>query len=178
MSAACQQDSVDAAIVDVSYPKNQAIETVARLMERQMLKGAVFLDDRLAVVRGGKALGVANSIYAVRAIDLDVLCVQIRQLAAAGAAAAARPPGPRSPHFFRRVDELARFDVHGFLGLSPRELAVIEQFARGQTGKQVARRLGLAVSTVDNHKTRLMKKLGVHTQSQLTRLAIAAGVVD
>jgi len=38
--------------------------------------------------------------------------------------------------------------------------------------------LALAPSTVDNHKSRLMKKLGVHKSLDLNRLAIREGLVS
>lgn len=43
--------------------------------------------------------------------------------------------------------------------LSPRELEVLEYAAQGQTIRQTACVLGIAFSTVRNHRNRIMKKL-------------------
>ncbi|MBA4020169.1 MAG: hypothetical protein C0483_23655 [Pirellula sp.] len=62
-------------------------------------------------------------------------------------------------------------------GLTPREREVMTYLSLGYTVKQAASTLGLRPSTVDNHKTRLMKKLNVHKTVELTRLAFRYGLV-
>lgn len=62
-------------------------------------------------------------------------------------------------------------------GLTPREREVMTYLSLGYTVKQAASTLGLRPSTVDNHKTRLMKKLKVHKTVELTRLAFRFGLV-
>jgi len=61
--------------------------------------------------------------------------------------------------------------------LSDREFEILRHLADGCTVQQCAERLGLSASTVDNHKTRLMKKISVSKGAQLTRWAIKEGVV-
>lgn len=60
--------------------------------------------------------------------------------------------------------------------LSPRETQVLAMLAGGLTVHQCADRLTLSPSTVDNHKTRMMKKLGVHKTADLVRLAVSQGI--
>lgn len=62
--------------------------------------------------------------------------------------------------------------------LTPREIEVLRLVALGHSIKHCAELLELAPSTVDNHKSRLMKKLGVHKSLELTRLAIREGLVS
>lgn len=52
-------------------------------------------------------------------------------------------------------------------GLSPREREVMAQLATGQTAKEIARNLGLSPRTVEMHRARLLRKLGVRTTAQL-----------
>jgi DNA-binding NarL/FixJ family response regulator len=61
--------------------------------------------------------------------------------------------------------------------LTPREMEVLKLVALGNSVKTCAELLDLAPSTIDNHKARLMKKLGVHKALDLTRLAIREGLV-
>jgi DNA-binding NarL/FixJ family response regulator len=49
--------------------------------------------------------------------------------------------------------------------------------ALGKTVGECAQALGLAHSTIDNHKSRLMKKLNLHKASQLTCRAIRDGLI-
>jgi DNA-binding NarL/FixJ family response regulator len=48
--------------------------------------------------------------------------------------------------------------------LSPRESQVLRLAARGMAGKQIARALGISPKTVEQHKTRAFKRLGVPNQ--------------
>jgi DNA-binding NarL/FixJ family response regulator len=61
--------------------------------------------------------------------------------------------------------------------LTPREIEVWKLIAQGYSVKHCAEMLHLAPSTVDNHKSHLMKKLGVHKALDLTRMAIRDGLV-
>lgn len=54
--------------------------------------------------------------------------------------------------------------------LTVRERQVVQAIAHGLTFKEVARRLGVAPSTVSNHLYRVYDKLGVHSRSALAKL--------
>jgi DNA-binding NarL/FixJ family response regulator len=56
--------------------------------------------------------------------------------------------------------------------LTTRELEVLGAMSDGLSTKAVAHQLGIAVKTVENHKTRIFDKLGVRTQAQAVALAI------
>jgi len=74
--------------------------------------------------------------------------------------------------------QLRRDQDAAHLGLlTPREIEVLRLIAQGHTVKRCAEVLELAPSTVDNHKARLMKKLGIHKSLDLTRLALREGLV-
>jgi DNA-binding NarL/FixJ family response regulator len=64
-----------------------------------------------------------------------------------------------------------------FHQLTPREFELLPHLARGLTVKQVASLMSLSPSTVDNHKSRIMKKLNVHKTAELTRIAIREGLI-
>ena len=64
------------------------------------------------------------------------------------------------------------------LKVTVRERQVWRLIATGATVRGIARQLGLAESTVDSHKSRLMRKLGVHKSVELVRLAVRLGLVD
>ncbi|HEX3868899.1 MAG TPA: response regulator transcription factor [Pirellulales bacterium] len=66
---------------------------------------------------------------------------------------------------------------HMYTELTPREMDVLMHVARGLSVKECARLLGISASTVDNHKSRLMKKLRVHKTVELTNLAMREGLL-
>lgn len=55
--------------------------------------------------------------------------------------------------------------------LTPRESDVLRAMAEGLSTKAVARKLGIALKTVENHKTRVFEKLGVRTQAEAVAVA-------
>ena len=60
--------------------------------------------------------------------------------------------------------------------LSSREIEVMQAISEGRSNKEIAVLLGVATKTVDNHRSRLMQKLGVHNAAALTVLAVQMGI--
>lgn len=56
--------------------------------------------------------------------------------------------------------------------LTPRQREVVRLVSLGCNTNEMAEILGLAVSTIDNHKASAMKNLGTDKSTLLTRLAI------
>src|SRR5437870_1397027 len=65
-----------------------------------------------------------------------------------------------------------------FVQLTTREREVLALIAEGQSNKEVARRLGIGVRTIETHRERIMEKLNIHTIAGLTRFAIRNGVIS
>lgn len=62
--------------------------------------------------------------------------------------------------------------------LTARELDVLSLIAQGHSVAGAAKVLGISAATVDNHKTRLMQKLGIHKATQLAAWAVSVGLVN
>lgn len=62
--------------------------------------------------------------------------------------------------------------------LSNREFEVFKLLAVGKTITQIAEMLSLALTTVSTHRSRLMDKLGLANNSELTRYAIAHHIIN
>jgi len=62
--------------------------------------------------------------------------------------------------------------------LSLRERQVLHLIAQGCANVAIAERLSISPKTVDNHRTRMMAKLGVHSTAQLLALALKEGLLD
>ena len=70
-----------------------------------------------------------------------------------------------------------RSEAGSIASLTPREIEVLIAVAEGRSVRDCAKILQIAESTIDNHKSRLMKKLNLHKNSQLTHLAIREGLI-
>ena len=62
--------------------------------------------------------------------------------------------------------------------LTPREQEVMRMLAEGLTAKGVAEQLFISPKTVENHRTNLMKKLGLKSTVELLRYAARLGLID
>lgn len=61
--------------------------------------------------------------------------------------------------------------------LSPRQIEVLRLVAEGRTAREIAKRMGIAVKTVEAHRHEVAKRVGRHTAATLTRFAVRVGLV-
>ena len=62
--------------------------------------------------------------------------------------------------------------------LSNREFEIFKMLSLGKTTTQIADELFLALTTVSTHRHRIMEKLGLNTNSELTRYAITHHIIS
>jgi DNA-binding NarL/FixJ family response regulator len=62
--------------------------------------------------------------------------------------------------------------------LTSREREVVQLLAEGKSTKEVAVALGLSVKTAETHRSNLMRKLDVHSVSQLVLYAVRNNIVQ
>jgi DNA-binding NarL/FixJ family response regulator len=56
-------------------------------------------------------------------------------------------------------------------------MEIVRLLAEGKTNKEIAYELGIAVRTVDAHRSNVMQKLGLHSLAELMHYAIRQGIV-
>jgi DNA-binding NarL/FixJ family response regulator len=61
--------------------------------------------------------------------------------------------------------------------LSDREFEILKLLASGKTVSQVALELNLSVKTISTHRTRILKKMEMKTNAELTHYAVRQGLV-
>jgi len=62
--------------------------------------------------------------------------------------------------------------------LTPREGEIIQMLAEGKTTKEVAVKLGISVKSAESHRSNIMRKLDLHSVSDLVRYAIRNKIVE
>jgi len=62
--------------------------------------------------------------------------------------------------------------------LTPREQEIMRLLAEGLSAKQVAKKLFISPKTVENHRSNIMSKLGLHSTVELIRYAAKLGLID
>jgi DNA-binding NarL/FixJ family response regulator len=66
----------------------------------------------------------------------------------------------------------------GYETLTPREQEIFALLAEGYSMKHIGERLFISPKTVENHRTSIMRKLGVHSTLELIRYAAKVGIID
>jgi DNA-binding NarL/FixJ family response regulator len=62
--------------------------------------------------------------------------------------------------------------------LTPREREVVQLLAEGKSTKEVASQLNLSVKTAETHRSNIMRKLGLHSVSELVLYAVRNNIVQ
>jgi two-component system, NarL family, response regulator NreC len=62
--------------------------------------------------------------------------------------------------------------------LTPRERQILKLIAQGHTTKDIASLLAISLKTVGTHRTNLMRKLDLHSVSEVTAYAAKRGVLE
>lgn len=81
-------------------------------------------------------------------------------------------PAPTPAATFER--DQSRIDA---LGITPRELQVLELIAEGLSNKEIAARVHLSENTVKTHSSRVFDKLGARRRTQAVQLAQQAKLI-
>jgi DNA-binding NarL/FixJ family response regulator len=66
----------------------------------------------------------------------------------------------------------------GYETLTPREQEIFALLAEGYTLKLIGERLFISPKTAENHRTSIMRKLGVRSTLELIRYAAKVGIID
>lgn len=75
-------------------------------------------------------------------------------------------------------DRAADAAAEGRGRLTPREAEVVQLLAEGKTSKETAACLGVSASTVEAHRANVMRKLNLHSVSELVRYAVRHGIIQ
>ena len=62
--------------------------------------------------------------------------------------------------------------------LTPREREIVQLLAEGLTNKEVATKLNISVKTAETHRTNIMRKLDLHSVSELVRYAVRNDIIE
>jgi ATP/maltotriose-dependent transcriptional regulator MalT len=80
-------------------------------------------------------------------------------------------PVPVAAPFARNEARLAQ------LGITPRELEILEALAAGFSNREIAERLFVSENTVKTHTARVFDKLGARRRTQAVQRAKEAGLI-
>lgn len=76
---------------------------------------------------------------------------------------------------YSRRAQQSQFDPYEML--TNRERQVLQMAAEGLTSSQIAEKLKIGIRTVETHRAHILRKLHIHSQTELVRYAIQRGIV-
>jgi DNA-binding NarL/FixJ family response regulator len=81
--------------------------------------------------------------------------------------------------FRRRDSKQAPAIEHEFRGrLTGREREIVQLLAEGKSSKEVAVALGISIKTAETHRANIMRKLELHSVSELVRYAVKNQIIE
>jgi DNA-binding NarL/FixJ family response regulator len=163
----------DVAVVDISMPGLDGLEVISRLHseypELPLLVLTMHEEEQYVV----RAIEAGAMGYLTKQSAPEQLVKAIRRVveghrylteeaAEALALRVGRGKGPGSP-----LDSL-----------SMRELQVLRRLAKGNTNREIAEAYHISIKTVDTYRLRLLKKLNLRNNAELSRFAIQNRLIE
>jgi DNA-binding NarL/FixJ family response regulator len=162
----------DVAILDLSMPYLNGLQVTERLSQAAPHVKILVLTVHAAepVMRQIRSAG-AKGLLAKN--EAPKKLVDAIEMVLAGAPFVTSESSSRSPSELKETDRVPA----QFL-LTPREIEVLKQLARGLSNKEIAGALDSSVRTIETHRANIMSRLSVDSLGELVKLAIQDGLVD
>jgi len=160
----------DAVILDLSMPGRSGIDLVAEMKHRYpklpVLIMSLHSEEQFAV----RALRAGASGYLTKSAAPEQLISAFERIVRGGR------------YISETVAERLAAAAGGEVGalhdrLSQREFEVMRGIASGESVGEIAERMHLSAKTVSTYRSRLLDKMGMATNSELTRYALQNGLV-
>jgi DNA-binding NarL/FixJ family response regulator len=170
----------DIVLLDLSIPAPGGIETTQRIKREVPSAGIIALaveedeDQLFDAIKAGAAA------FILKDISPDDLVMIIRRVNT-GEYLINDKVFSRPAVASRVLKEFRELAVYGqeaapiFAPLSPREVEILDNIAKGMTNKQVAYALSISEQTVKNHMSSILRKLSVNDRTQAVVYAMKQG---
>ncbi len=165
-------EQVDIVLLDIGMPDKSGLEVLREIKTRRpklpVLMLSMYPEDRFAV----RAIRSGAAGYITKESASEDLVGAIRKILAGGRyispalaeklASDLQTPSAKTPHE----------------ALSDREFQILCLIASGMTVSQIAKKLILSVKTISTYRSRILEKMNMKTNAELTHYAISNKLVD
>jgi two-component system invasion response regulator UvrY len=170
--ALLRRESWSAVVLDINLPGASGMDLLSQIHKERpslpVLVLTVYSEEQYAV----RAIKAGAAGFLTKESAPDKLIEAVRKVAAGGRYISAE--------LAEALASLLAGEGKGMPHerLSDREFEVLKMLASGRTVSQVAQDLSLSVKTVSTHRTRILKKMNMKTNAELTHYAVRNGLVQ
>jgi two-component system, NarL family, response regulator NreC len=167
----------DVVIVDVQLPDLNGLEVARRVRQRALDTRVVMLSmfaDEAYVL---EALRHGVAAYVLKASATSDLVAAVHA-AVAGQRYLSAPLTERAIEAYAERAEAAVRPLDRYELLSAREREVLQLAAQGLGNAEIGERLVISPRTAETQRANLLRKLGLHNQTDLVRFAVGRGLIQ
>lgn len=167
-----QDERWDVVVLDVGLAGKSGLDLIADIRklrpEARVLVLTMFSEEQYAV----RAIRAGAAGFLTKESAPDELVDAVRKVAGGGRFI--------SPELAETLASMVAGEGSGkpHERLSNREFEILKLIGSGKTVSQIAEDLTLSVKTISTHRTRILRKMDMKTNAELTHYAVKTGLVD
>lgn len=168
----CRQHQPEVVVLDYSLPDLDGLETTRQIVELGVKTRVLILTMHANEEYATRVIRAGAAGFIAKVAPPDELLTAVRKVASGGVYV--------SPSIMEKMVSRIGQPIPDApeSALSNRELQVLIRLGRGLTTREVAGALHLSTSTVETYRSRILEKLNLRNNSDMTRFAIRRGLID
>lgn len=172
-----EQGRPDIVILDVSMPGLNGLDAARRIRQLSPSSRVLILTMHQSDELLREALAIGVSGYVLKSDAGRELVAAVAALTEGKRFVSSGAAGALVDTYLHGTPQ-ARADEPARSRLTSREREIVQLLAEGQTNKDVARALDIAVKTVETHRTNIFQKLEIHSIADLVRYAVRNRIIE
>jgi DNA-binding NarL/FixJ family response regulator len=165
-----QAQEFDVALLDITMPGKNGLELLKQLRAERPKLAVLMLSTYAEDIYAVRALKLGAAGYLTKDAPTTALVTAVRKAASGGKHV--------SPALLEKLASLIGGGEVGKLeALSNRELEVFKLIAAGESLVRIGETLHLSPNTVTTYRARILEKMGLDSNAELTRYALEHGII-
>lgn len=165
-------DSWDIIVLDISMPGRSGVDTLKQIragnIKTPVLMLSAHSEDQYAI----RVLKAGGSGFLNKDAAPEMLLEAVNRVLSGRKFVTAAV----AEKLAESVDHQSQRAAHELL--SDRELQVLQRIASGKTVSEIAEEISLSVNTISTYRTRILEKLSLQTNAEMTRYALDNRLVE